>query len=83
MTFAASNIYHRGYRKGDVVDVYLQNGVTYYGCIYSHIRGSDNTAVFVHRDKPLFIHRPQIYDIVMKQKSPFRKRGLYRRKSSH
>ncbi len=78
MTFAASCLYHRGYKIGDVLDIYTKNGIIYKNCVYSHIsKRLCNTAMFIYMNKVLGIPRHEISDIIMIKKSPFRKRKLY------
>lgn len=79
MTFSASCIYHRGYRKGDIIDIFLKNKRVYHNCVYSHIsKHGDNVVLFIHNNDVLPVFRHEIDDIYIIKKSPFRKRNLYR-----
>lgn len=80
MTFTSSNMYHRAYRIGDILDIQMKNGVVYSNCIYSHVsKRNENTVVLVYDDILLHIKRHQINDVALIKKSPFRKRNLYRK----
>lgn len=68
MTSGSSKIYHRGYRKGDIINIQLKNSNTYSTVIYSHIT-LDNEAVVYYNSELLYIPRNNIEDIRLLKKS--------------
>lgn len=67
MTIGSMRLYHRGYRKGDIINIKLKNSNTYSTCIYSYITSYNEVAMYYNKEL-LYIPRIEVQDVILVQK---------------